>query len=208
MSQEDTIPDLLKKIARVSCESAFRKFFNHFYPRLFEIALYYTKNQALAEEVVSDVFLKVWTQRKHLEGIRDVKGYLFVAVKRQSLNYVRSIRSVPLFVHDLEHHSIVESRTPESILFNQETLEAINRSIQNLPEKCRLVYKLVKEEKLTYKEVADLLHISRKTVEMHVGNALKKIRRDLEQHDSEPPAVNTTIKSAFLGLLALLSSVL
>ncbi|MEQ9441777.1 MAG: RNA polymerase sigma-70 factor [Cyclobacteriaceae bacterium] len=205
MRPEDTTPILITKISRYSCESSFRIFFDRFYPRLFELALYYTKNQAVAEEVVSDVFLKVWTNRKHLEEVRDVKAYLFVAIKRQSLNALRSTTSVSLFVHDLEHHTIIESRTPENILFSQEMLDAIGQSIQNLPEKCQLVYRLVKEEKLKYKAVADLLHISEKTVEMHVGNALKKIREDLKHFQREPHPAKPIIKSAFLGLLALLS---
>lgn len=208
MSKEDNIPNLIKKISGANCESSFRRFFNHFYPKLFELALYYTKNQALAEEVVSDVFLKVWKQRKHLEEVRDMQVYLLVAVKRQSLNQVRNTRSTPLFIHDLEHHIIVESCTPENILFSQELLKVVSQSIQNLPEKCRLVYKLVKEEQLKYKEVADLLNISEKTVEMHVGHALKKIREDLKQFENEPYPIKFMIKSALLGLLALLSSVL
>ena len=205
MSQKDAILDLVKKIAGVSCESSFRRFFNHFYPRLFALALHYTNNRALAEEAVSDVFLKVWTKRKQLEEISDVKAYLFVAVKRQSLNYARTARSAPLFVHDLEHHVIIESRTPEAILFSQEMLEAVGQSIQNLPEKCRLVFTLVKEENLKYKEVAHLLHISEKTVAMHIGNALKKLRKDLEHIESDPSVVKATIKSVILGLFALLS---
>lgn len=203
MSKEDNISNLIKKISASDCESSFRRFFDHLYPSVFALAVYYTKNQVLAEEVVSDVFLKVWKQRKQLEEIRDIQAYLFTAAKRQSLNCMRNTRSVPLFVHDLEHHVIVEYRTPESILFSEETLKAVSQSVQNLPEKCRLVYKLVKEERLTYKEVAHLLNISEKTVEMHVGIALKKIREALEQLENEPRYIKSIIKSALLVLLAL-----
>lgn len=206
MSKEEDIPDLIKKISGADCENSFRRFFNHFYSSLFALASYYTKNQFLAEEVVSDVFLKVWKQRKHLEEIRDIQAYLLVAVKRQSLNYLRNTRYAPLFIHDLEHQIIVEPRTPENILFSQDVLKAVSQSVQSLPEKCRLVYKFVKEEQRTYKEVADLLQISEKTVEMHVGHALKKIREDLEQQKNESYPLKSMIKSAFSGLIALFSS--
>lgn len=207
MCKEDDIPDLMKKISGEDCENSFRRFFDHFYPSLFALASYYTKNQFLAEEVVSDVFLKVWKQRKHLEEIKNVQAYLLVAVKRQSLNYLRNTRYAPLFIHDLEHQIIVEPRTPENILFSQDMLRAVSQSVQNLPEKCRLVYKLVKEEQRTYREVADLLQISEKTVEMHVGHALKKIREDLQQQKNEPHPLKSMIRSAFPGLLALLSCI-
>ncbi len=204
MSEND-IACLIKRISASDCESSFRRFFDHFYARMFALALYYTKNQALAEEAVSDVFLKIWQQRRQLEGIKNMQAYLFVAVKRQSLNCLRHTQSLPLFVHDLEHHILVEARTPENILFSEEVLKVIGQSVEQLPEKCRLVYKLVKEEGLKYKEVAHLLDLSEKTVEMHVGHALKKIRQDLEQLGKEPQPhpFKSMIRSAFLGLISL-----
>jgi RNA polymerase sigma-70 factor (ECF subfamily) len=206
MSEEEKISGLVHKISISDCENSFRRFFDHFYPRLFELALYYTKNQNLAEEVVSDVFLKVWRQRKHLTTIKNIKAYLFVAIQRQSLNGRRNTQIFPVFTHGLEYHIIIESRTPENILFTEEMLKAIEHAVQNLPERCRLVYKLVKEEQLKYKEVARLLNISEKTVEMHIGNALKRIREDLASLETESRHLNSVIKSAFLALLALLFS--
>ena len=207
MREGSDIASLVRKISSTDCERSFRRFFDHFYPRLFELALYYTKNQALAEEVISDVFLKVWHQRKQLEDINNIQAYLLVAVKRQSLNCLRNTNALPLFVHDLEHQIIVESRTPENILFREDMLKAIGQSIEHLPEKCRLVYKLVKEEELKYKEVAHLLDLSEKTVEMHVGHALKKIRQDMEQlgKESQPHPLNAMIRTALLGLITLFS---
>lgn len=206
MSEEEKISVLVHKILMSDCENAFRRFFDHFYPSSFELALYYTKNQSMAEEVVSDVFLKVWKQRKHLTAIKDIKAYLFVAIQRQSLNGRRNTQILPVFTHGLEYHIIIESRTPESILFTEEMLKAIGHAVQNLPERCRLVYKLVKEEQLKYKEVAHLLNISEKTVEMHIGNALKKIREDLASLETESRHLKSVIKSAFLALLVLLFS--
>jgi RNA polymerase sigma-70 factor (ECF subfamily) len=206
MSERSEIANLVDKISSSDCERSFRMFFDRYYAHLFELALYYTKNQALAEEVISDVFLKVWNQRKQLNKVSNIQAYLFVAVKRQSLNTQRSIKSLPLFVHDLEHQTIVETQTPEDILFGDDMLKAISQSIENLPEKCRMVFKLVKEEGLKYKEVAHLLDISEKTVEMHIGHALKKIRLDLEFLQKEPPEfpLKTSSGSALLWLITLL----
>lgn len=206
MSEPNGIASLVRRISTSDCERSFRKFFDQQYAHLFELAFYYTENQALAEEVISDVFLKVWRQRKRLQDISNIQAYLFVAVKRQSLNSLRTTKTLPLFVHDLEHQTIVESCTPENILFGDDMLKAISQSIENLPKKCRMVYKLVKEEGLKYKEVALLLDISEKTVEMHIGHALKKIRQDLEFLQKEPPAfpLKASIGSALLWLMILL----
>lgn len=206
MTERNEIACLVKKIATSDCERSFRLFFDRYYAQLFELALYYTENQALAEEVISDVFLKIWNQRKQLKDISNIQTYLFVAVKRQSLNSLRNKKGVPLFVHDLDHQTIVEYRTPEDILFGDDMLKAISQSVENLPEKCRMVYKLVKEEGLKYKEVAHLLDISEKTVEMHIGHALKKIRQDLELLQKEPPKfpLKASIGSALLWLITLL----
>lgn len=205
MNSAVNIPNLIKKISRENCESSFKIIFNHFYPRLFELALYFTKNQVLAEEVVSDVFLKVWKQRKDLEKIRDLQAYLLVAVKRQSLNFLRDNKFAPLSIHNLEHHLLIESLTPENIMSNQEMVDTVRQSIQSLPEKCRLVFKMVKEEHRKYKEVAELLNISEKTVETHMGYALKKIRQDLEK--SENTSSISIRKLGFLIFLALATSV-
>lgn len=208
MSERDEIANLVRKISNSDCERSFRIFFDQFYAHLFEMALYYNKNQALAEEVISDVFLKVWNQRKQLKDINNIEAYLFVAVKRQSLNCLRNTKILPLFIHDLEHQTFVESRTPENILFGDDMLKTICQSVENLPERCRMVYKLVKEEGLKYKEVAQLLELSEKTVEMHVGHALKKIRQDLELLQKEPPVfpLKSLIGSALLWLITLLFS--
>ncbi|WPP51988.1 RNA polymerase sigma-70 factor [Catalinimonas niigatensis] len=206
MSERSEIANLVDKISTSACERSFRIFFDRYYTRLFELALFYTKNQALAEEVISDVFLKVWNQRRQLQDISNIQAYLFVAVKRQALNSLRNLKTLPLFVHDLEHQTIIESRTPENILLGDDMLKAICQSVENLPEKCRMVYKLVKEEGLKYKEVAHLLDISEKTVEMHIGHALKKIRQDLVLLQKEPPVfpLKTSIGSALLWLITLL----
>ncbi len=204
MPSEKSISTFVKDISQNDCEVSFRKFFNHFHPRLYELALYYTKNHLSAEEVVSDVFLKIWKQRARLNTIQNISAYLLVTTKNQSLNYLRHTKHTPNFVYDLDYQSALEAYTPESILLKQELLEAINLSIQKLPERCRLAYKMVKEERLKYKEVAQLMNISEKTVEMHVGNALKKIWLAVENFQQEPQSTNSNIRSTLLSILILL----
>lgn len=206
MRSEETITTLVKSISQNNCEASFNQFFHHFYPRLFEIAVYYTKNPLPAEEVVSDVFLEVWKQRERLGTINNIPAYLCVMIKNRALNYLRKTKHAPSFVYDLTQKSVLEVSTPEDILLNKELLQAIHQTVQQLPEKCRLVYKLVKEEKCKYREVAKLLDISEKTVEMHVGKALRRIRETIENIQQEPqlPLPRSSTKSTLLSLMHLL----
>lgn len=165
------------------CQKSFTKLFNLLYPRLFEISKFFVKQGHVAEEVVMDVFMKFWSNRKNLFNVQDLKGYLFIAVKRQSLNALRDSKKRILFVNDAELITLVSPKYPEDDLFSEEFLSFLAACISRLPEKCRIVFKLVKEENLKYKEVADILNISEKTVEMHMSHALKQLRNDLSRLD-------------------------
>lgn len=176
------IDHLLRKIAEDNCQQSFRQLFDIYYPRLFEIAKYYVRINHLAEEVIADVFIKLWKNRSSIDGIQNLRNYFFIAVKRQSLNSLRNNSPNLFYIDSLEHEMIVETRDPESDFFEKEYLEYISHRIQKLPEKCRLIFKLVKEDQLRYKEVADITGLSIKTVEMHVSNALKQLRIDIKRY--------------------------
>ncbi|GAB3645660.1 RNA polymerase sigma-70 factor [Echinicola sediminis] len=195
---------LITKISDEGCERSFKELFDIYFSTLFEISLFYLKHPMVAEEVVSDLFLKLWVNRTKLKDINDPSQYLFVATKRQALNHLRSKKGIDsLYIHDLDHKVFVDPITPEDSIFSREELNSINTCIENLPEKCKLVFKLVKEDGMKYKEVATLLDLSEKTVEMHVSNALKKLRSDLIKTKDQPLDFYTSLKTfpIFLSLL-------
>jgi len=174
---EQQIVSVLKRISRQDDEKALKELFDLFYGKLIEIANFFVNDQFLAQDIVSEVFIKLWKNRSKLEEIKSIDAYLYVATKRQSLNHIRDIKKkkhVPL--EKLDANVQIEFRSPESILFSNEFAGIINTAIQDLPSKCRLVYTLVKDDGMKYQEVADTLEISIKTVEMHVGKALKRIK--------------------------------
>jgi RNA polymerase sigma-70 factor (family 1) len=179
LEKNEPIQKLKEEICLNDCQKSFTRLFDLLYAQLFEISKYYVKVNHLAEEVVMDVFLKFWNSRKMLLGVQDLKSYFFTAIKRQSLNALRDNKKNHMFIDSLELQTIVELKNPESDLFTKEFLEYFACCINNLPEKCRIVFKLVKEEDLKYKEVAEILNISEKTVEMHMGLAFKQLRNDL-----------------------------
>ena len=171
------INSILKRISRFDDEKALKELFDAFYGKLFEVSKFYVNNYSAAQEVVSDVFIKLWNNRSNLENIENIQSYLYVAAKRQSFNYIRNNKKRNH--HALDEHddnTFVEIKSPEKILISKEFEEIISTAVQNLPTKCRLVYSLVKDDGMKYQQVADTLDISIKTVEMHVGKALKRIK--------------------------------
>ncbi|MGH2644380.1 MAG: RNA polymerase sigma factor, partial [Chitinophagaceae bacterium] len=139
----------------------------------------FVKCKESAEEIVEDVFISVWNKRENLPDISNLRTYLYVAVKNISLNYLQR-RGYPFEDLDQLDVSLISfSPTPEHIIVASEMLQAINKAISELPPRCRIIYKLVKEDGLRYKEVADILQISPRTVENHIATALHKIAREI-----------------------------
>jgi len=85
-------------------------------------------------------------------------------------------------LQDKESHAIVEQVDPEKLILTAEFIEVLNKAIQDLPSKCRLIYSMVKDDNMKYKEVANTMNISVKTVEVHVGKALKRIKLAFENY--------------------------
>ncbi|MCC5929763.1 MAG: RNA polymerase sigma-70 factor [Cyclobacteriaceae bacterium] len=200
---EKAEPDIgkwIQKVAEEDCERSFRALYDHFFPRMYELANFYLKNHPSAGEVVGDVFYKCWKQRQSLGDIRDLQSYLLVSIKQQSLNYLRADRRNPLYISDVECESRLELNTPENELLNHELLDYLQKAIDALPEKCRLVFKFVKEDKLKYKETAHLLGISEKTVEMQMGIALKRIKESLEAYYEGGKVSGSMSKTRFLEM--------
>ena len=173
----------LIRIAENDDHEAFKSMFHHFYAKLLSIARYYVHSHELAEEVVNDVFVKVWNKRKKLLRIKKLESYLYVLVKNHALNQIRTASGYPVMSIDKTVLEVkISPVNPEDQLLSKEMMEVLQNSIASLPPKCGLVFRMVKDDKLTYKEVAAVLNISVKMVEKHVGTALKRIRVDLDNY--------------------------
>lgn len=144
--------------------------------RLYDFSFSFIKNKSLAEEAVSDVFFKVWLNRSELINILNVKAYLYKATYHTSLNYLDELkRKKAISLDELEVELSVDLICPETELINNELREQIEKAIEDLPPRCKLIYKLAKVEKMKYKEIAELLDISVKTINHQLAIALKKI---------------------------------
>ena len=178
--EELDLQALVQRIVVWEDQQAFRRLFAHFYDRLLFFAKSFVKSREQAEEIVQDVFVALWKKRDTLSSVVNLKVYLYVAVKNLSINYLN--RSGSHYTDDLNHLDVSYTggtATPEELLVASEIRQAIVKAVSELPPRCRLVYKLVKEDGLQYREVARILHISPRTVENQVAAALRKIALDI-----------------------------
>lgn len=188
------IKNLIFNIAKKNDQLSFRRLFDLYYPLLNEFARYFVKSNQNAEEVVTDVFVKLWNQRQQLLEIKDFKAYIFTLTKRESLNYIRNNKlNSNLFVQ-LEDQLQITIVNPEYELLYSEINELLQSAINELPEKCRLVFQMVKENGMKYKEVASLLDISEKAVEMHISKALQRIKHTLSEYRNPISALQVAKK--------------
>ena len=160
---------------------ALKQLYDAFGERLLHFAFAVIHNKQLAEEIVADVFIQVWQKRERLAGIDNLTWYLYVTTKHISLNYLRSERRQKHFDIDavMLPYYVIEPSAVNN-LASAELLQQVTKAINLLPPKCRLIFKLIKEDGLSHKKVAALLNLSLKTIENQMGVALKKIYTALQ----------------------------
>jgi len=176
-----SINQLCLQIAEFDDESAFGELFKLYYSRLLLFAEAILKRREPAEEAVEDVFLKLWENRKVLSAVNNVNYYLLVAVKHKALDYLEKMNRqavLPLDEVEVEFGDIPVN--PESTLISAENIRIIQGIINDLPPRCKLIFRLIKEDGLKYREAADLLSVSVKTIETQMSLALSKIGSALQ----------------------------
>lgn len=164
-------------------EQLFRNFVETYSGDLFYYARYLVRSKEEAEEIVSDVFFEVWQHKEQLPEIKKVKVWLLTITHNKAVSYLRKkAATVPASSWDeLAAHTIPdELQTPDEQIISREEMSLINKAINDLPPRCKQVFVLAKIEKLPYKEIADLLNISVKTINIHVAKALETIKSRLQ----------------------------
>ncbi len=155
---------------------AYRQLFIQFYAKLSRFVMGFTKNRELTDEIVSDVFIGIWRRRKNIEEIKNIKLYLYVSAKNITFNYLKKLHRENLTDLDMvEIEPEDPFADPGAAMITREMNQKLKAAINDLPPRCKLVFTLVKEDGLTYKQTAQLLNISESTVENQISIALKKI---------------------------------
>lgn len=164
------------RIAVSDDEDAFLHLYKYFKPRLEKFAYSICHSKEDAEEIVEDVFIRIWMKRKTLDQVQNLKLYLYVATRNFSLNYLRvNQRNAHLVIDDLKIDLQDIAPDPEQLLVNAALVAKINYVISELPNRCKVIFKLVKEDGFKQREVAELLHLSPKTVENQLAIAIKRL---------------------------------
>lgn len=166
---------------------AFRQFFDLLYPRFYRLAFYYMRSDSLSEEVVSDVFMKIWNNRRKLAEIEHLGFYFFKAIKNQAFTYLKRESRMQLEEADSLKSFRLEYAEPENLLIAKELAHAVEHAVTALPGKCQMIFRLVREDGMSYKDVADLMDISPKTVENQMTIAIKKLRSAVDEFYSLSP---------------------
>jgi len=181
------ILSLQKKMSLLKDEDSYRQLFYHFYPILLSFCTTILNNKEDAEEVVSEVLLKVWTMGEELDDIENLTVYLFTAARNKAYDLLRKQqRKAPVIaISDQLQEYIADKNSPESLYTGGELEQYIGKIIRALPTQAQLVYRLVKEQGLAYKQVTEILGISINTAETHMRLALKKIRTALNAYLSD-----------------------
>lgn len=171
----DFPPSDVEKI-RQGDPQAFERLFRKYGQSLIQFCLRYNQDIQIAENCVQDVFVSVWEARNSLDPGQNIKSYLFTAVRNRILKQLRYETVRREHQIHLESVSVIE---PDQSLDVKELESILQNTIENLPEKCRQIFLMNRYDELTYREIADVLNISIKTVETQMGRALKQLRSAL-----------------------------
>ncbi|HXB36018.1 MAG TPA: RNA polymerase sigma-70 factor [Puia sp.] len=157
-------------------QQAYKELYTSLYSYLFNFARGIVPSRETAEEIVSDVFIRLWERRKELGKVENLKVYLYVATRNTAFNYLDKQKRTPTnSIDDLEAEFTSIYFDPEQLMITAEMLALIQKAIDQLPPKCKMIFKLAKEDGLKYREVAEVLSLSVKTVENQLAIALEKI---------------------------------
>lgn len=176
MPSTDQLREIQRRIAVYDDEKAYKELFFIFYRALIQFAFSFVKSKQMSEEIVSDVFINIWKGRKHLEEIENIKTYLYISTKNISLKYLlKQHKQVAIAIDTLNIELESSDIHPDQLMITADMANKIAQAVDQLPPRCKLVYKFIKEDGLRYKEVAAILNISVKTIDNQLAIALKKI---------------------------------
>jgi RNA polymerase sigma-70 factor, ECF subfamily len=174
---------LVKSIKKGDAQSL-ELLFRRLYPRLCAYANKFLNNMDEAEEIVQEVFLRIWKNRAYLDEKQSVNAYLFAAVKNNCFNLLQHWKvenKYARLLHYVYQSSSEEISSHESFIAKELEKDFL-KALEQLPPECRKIFELSRMEGLKYHEIAERLNISIKTVETQMMRALQKIRVQLKEY--------------------------
>lgn len=179
-SSDKNIDIVLFENTKDGCKKSFQKLFEIYYSDLVRFANIYLHDNDHSEEVVQEFFTQFWVNKTQIEIKTSLKSYLYKSIRNRSFNFLRDKRNDLSVDEDLSviNKIVIHEDIHE---FDFELMKScITTAIDELPEKCGQIFRLSREENLSYKEISDKINVSHKTVENQMGIALKKLRSKLK----------------------------
>lgn len=177
--------NIKKLLLRVSEDNmvAFNQFYDYYYKKTFQFCYCILRDKEACREVVSDVFLSVWKSRNRLSEIANIELYLYVIAKNTSNHYLSNALSfghvnldeIPLSMEKQEGN-------PEDDLLANEMERTLTETVNNLPEKSRVIFLMSRQDGLKYREIAEILGLAESTVHVQARIAVKKIVEQMKKH--------------------------
>lgn len=176
-------------LVRTTCDvndigSDFTEIYNLYYERLFRFAYTLVHNEDDCEDIVSDTFVLVWENWQTIRKMENMKSYLFTAVKNNCLKLLNKQRLFDDVVDVQFINLVMDDLTPEMDFITAEMYKILEKSINCLPERCKLIFLMSREQKLKYKEIAEILNISEKTIQAQLIIATKRITDIIKHYDT------------------------
>lgn len=174
--------DLLICIAKGD-HAAFRFLFDRYSAHVYSISYKFLKSRPLAEDVVQEVFTKLWIKRNELHQLRDFNAYLNTITRNHLLNQLKKLAHAEKFLQYQKKQCLPENNTVATVIEMNELNHSIAKAMSRLTSQQRKVYYLGKIEGLSYEQIATHLQISKETVKTHMSEALRSIKTYLLQNN-------------------------
>jgi len=163
-------------------EDAFKYFFDTYYDDLCNFVNGYMRDEALSEDIVQSIFVFLWENKGSLPPDCSVKSYLYSASKNKSLNFLRNQKNKLRIVEKLGRSADYIEDASDQFMEFDELKRIIGNAVDQLPDRCKKIYQLRRDEGLTNKEIGKKLGITVKTVEKQITIAIKKLKEHLHPY--------------------------
>jgi RNA polymerase sigma-70 factor, ECF subfamily len=172
--------EIVRRI-RQGDKQEFEKLFRSSYASLVRYAKTILRDHDTAEEIVQELFFRLWQDRGSLSIESSLNGYLFRSVHNRSLHYIEHQKVVDRHAGEIAASAVETAEPVTEEIYYSELQSKVARVLDKLPEKCRIIFRMSRFEGLKYNEIAAKLSVSLKTVESNMGKALKEFRKALAE---------------------------
>lgn len=159
----------------------FEKLFRSSYVSLVRYARNILRDHDTAEEIVQELFFRLWQDREQLNIKSSLNGYLFRSVHNRALHYIEHQQVVSRHAGEVAARTQISSEPVTEALYYKELRDKVAAVLERLPGRCRMIFRMSRFEGLKYNEIAEKLAVSLKTVEADMGKALREFRKALAE---------------------------